>query len=129
MTNSLRGEIALAGPEHLDAAYVAGYDRKTLPRTWPSLRAHGLDANATLIDFGAGTGTLAVTAAAVCKRVVAVDVSPAMLDAILRGFKTRLMPQSGIRGSGRRVDHASVFAASRLIQNSLLSGRRTSSQR
>ncbi len=35
-----------------------------------------------LIDFGAGTGTLAVAAASICKRVVAVDVSPAMVDAI-----------------------------------------------
>ena len=32
--------------------------------------------------MGAGTGTFAVAAAPICKRVVAVDVSPAMLDAI-----------------------------------------------
>jgi cyclopropane fatty-acyl-phospholipid synthase-like methyltransferase len=85
MTHSLLREIALAGSEHLDAAYVAGYDRKA--RFDPAedlavLRALGLGANSTLIDFGAGAGTLAIAAASVCKRVIAVDVSPAMLDAI-----------------------------------------------
>src|SRR5262249_41412195 len=64
-----------------------GYDRKA--RVDPTadlavLCAHGLDANATPIDFGAGTGTFAVAAASVCRRVIAVDVSPAMLDAIRR---------------------------------------------
>jgi hypothetical protein len=67
------------------ASYVAGYDRKA--RFDPVedlfvLRAYGLDANAALIDFGAGTGTFAVAAASVCERVIAVDVSPWMLDAI-----------------------------------------------
>jgi ubiquinone/menaquinone biosynthesis C-methylase UbiE len=28
LTDSLLREIALAGSEHLDASYVAGYDRK-----------------------------------------------------------------------------------------------------
>jgi len=81
----LLSEIAVAGPEHLDAAYVAAYDRKAGFDPGPdleALRARGLGASSTLIDFGAGTGTLAVAAAAVCKRVIAVDVSPAMVDAI-----------------------------------------------
>jgi Methyltransferase domain len=83
--NSLLREIALAGPEHLDPAYVAGYDRKARfdpAEDVAALRAYGLDANATLIDFGGGTGTFAVAAASVCKRVIAVDVSAPMLDAI-----------------------------------------------
>jgi Methyltransferase domain len=83
--NSLLREIALAGPEHLDPAYVAGYDRKARfdpAEDVAALRAYGLDANATLIDFGGGTGTFAVAAASVCKRVIAVDVAAPMLDAI-----------------------------------------------
>jgi SAM-dependent methyltransferase len=34
-----------------------------------------------LVDLGAGTGTLAVAAAPACRRIVAVDVSPAMIAA------------------------------------------------
>jgi ubiquinone/menaquinone biosynthesis C-methylase UbiE len=85
VTTHVLYEIALAGPEHLDAAYVAAYDRKAGFDPRPdveALRARGLGAKSTLIDFGAGTGTLAVAAAAICKRVIAVDVSPAMVDAI-----------------------------------------------
>jgi SAM-dependent methyltransferase len=85
MTNNVLREIALAGPEHLDAAYVAAYDQKAgfdPAGDLDALRDRGLDAHSTLIDFGAGTGTLAVAAASICKRVIAVDVSPAMVDAI-----------------------------------------------
>lgn len=76
-------ELAFAGPEHLDADYVAGYDIKA--QTDPAadvatLRGHGLSAGSTLIDVGAGTGTLALAAAPYCQRVVAVDVSVAMLE-------------------------------------------------
>lgn len=78
-------EIALAGAEHLDAGYVAAYDKKAGFDPGPdldALRSRGLGAESTLIDFGAGTGTLAVAAASICKRVIAVDVSPAMVEAI-----------------------------------------------
>jgi SAM-dependent methyltransferase len=78
-------ELAHAGGEHLDEGYVAGYDRKA--GTDPAadleiLRGLGLDASSTLVDLGAGTGVLALAAAPVCRRVVAVDVSPAMLAAL-----------------------------------------------
>jgi SAM-dependent methyltransferase len=77
-------ELARAGPEHLDPAYAAGYDRKTAPHFDPSdevalLRDLGLDETHTLVDLGAGTGAVALAAAEVCRRVVAVDVSAAML--------------------------------------------------
>ena len=77
-------ELAFAGPEHLDPGYVARYDRKA--RVEPDedlavLREHGLNADSTLVDLGAGTGTFALAAAARCRRVVAVDVSPAMVAA------------------------------------------------
>jgi SAM-dependent methyltransferase len=86
MTGSRRlDEIALAGPEHLDPAYVAGYDRKAQfdpTGDLEDLRSRGLGPASTLLDFGAGTGTFAVAAAPFCRRVIAVDVSPAMVDAI-----------------------------------------------
>src|SRR6185437_15537703 len=78
-------ELALAGPEHLDGDYVAGYDRKAGFDPSPDLellRSRGLDTDSTLVDLGAGTGTFALAVAPFCKRVVAVDVSPAMLDAV-----------------------------------------------
>ena len=92
-------ERAHAGPEHLDPEYVAGYEAKTgldVAEEVELLRAHGLDGDATLVDLGAGTGALAAAAAAHCRRVVAVDPSPAMvavlrergLEAVEAGFLT-----------------------------------------
>ena len=80
-------ELAYAGPEHLDAAFVAGFDRK---QGYPdpsddldALAALGLDDNATVVDLGTGTGQFALAAARRFGHVIAVDVSPAML-ALLR---------------------------------------------
>jgi len=75
-------ELAHAGPEHLDTAFVAGYDRKQ-GRPDPAadvavFAGHGLDASSTVVDLGAGTGQFALAAARRFGRVVAVDVSPAM---------------------------------------------------
>src|ERR671936_728212 len=78
-------ELAHAGQEHLDADYVAAYDRKART-TWTGelalLRSLGMNETTTLVDLGAGTGTFALAAAPLCRRVVAVDVSPAMLAAL-----------------------------------------------
>ncbi|HTK17555.1 MAG TPA: class I SAM-dependent methyltransferase [Acidimicrobiia bacterium] len=78
-------ERAHAGPEHLDADYVAGYDRKA--GTDPSadvqlLRDAGVHAESVVVDLGAGTGTFATAIAPHCSQVVAVDVSRPMLDAL-----------------------------------------------
>jgi ubiquinone/menaquinone biosynthesis C-methylase UbiE len=78
-------EIAHAGSEHLDPAYVAGYDRKSATDPFQDLailREHGLNAAHTLVDLGAGTGTFAIAAAPHCRRVVAVDVSRPILDVL-----------------------------------------------
>jgi SAM-dependent methyltransferase len=80
-------EAARGGEEHLDAQRVASYDEKA--QNDPAadvalLKELGLDSTSTVVDLGAGTGTFAVAAAAVCKRVVAVDVSPAMLELTAR---------------------------------------------
>lgn len=85
-------ELRYAGPEHLDPAYVVGYDRKAgtdFAAEVDALRALGLGPASTLVDLGAGTGGLALAAAPHCRRVVAVDVSPTMLD-VLRSRAERL---------------------------------------
>src|SRR5450631_40111 len=74
-------ESAHAGQEHLDPAYVAGYDRKAgfdPTDDLDALQRDGLGLDSRVIDLGAGTGTFAIAAAARCAHVVAVDVSPAM---------------------------------------------------
>jgi ubiquinone/menaquinone biosynthesis C-methylase UbiE len=75
-------EAGHGGSEHFDPDYVAGYDRKSgtdVEADLSVLRTLGLGAGSTLVDLGAGTGALAIAAAQHCRRVVAVDVSPAML--------------------------------------------------
>src|SRR6185503_14864605 len=77
-------ELTHAGAEHLDAAFVAGFDRKQ-GRPDPAadievFRAHGLGAASVVVEVGAGTGQFALTAATVFGRVVAADVSPAMVE-------------------------------------------------
>ncbi|NYI07433.1 class I SAM-dependent methyltransferase [Allostreptomyces psammosilenae] len=84
MTQSwMLDELAHAGPEHLDPDYVAGYDRKggaAPDEDIAVLRAHGVDASSTVVDLGAGPGRFATAVAPLVRRVVAVDVSPAMGD-------------------------------------------------
>ncbi len=76
-------ELAYAGPEHLDAAFVAGFDRKQghpdPGEDLDALAAQGLDASSTVVDLGTGTGQFALAAARRFGHVTAVDVSPAML--------------------------------------------------
>ena len=76
-------EPAHAGPEHLDPAFVAGYERK---QGYPDpgqdlalLAAHGLDERSAVVDMGAGTGRFSLAAAPRFGQVTAVDISPAML--------------------------------------------------
>ena len=88
-------EAVHAGHEHLDPAYVAGYDVKAgvdLDRDVTLLQAHGLGPETTLVDLGSGTGALAVAAAPHCRRVVAVDASPAMLAASREGVDAAGVP-------------------------------------
>ena len=54
-------ELAHAGPEHLDPAFVEGYDQKQAnPVPTDDLAvfaAHGLTQPATIVDLGAGQGS------------------------------------------------------------------------
>lgn len=80
-------ELAHAGAEHLDAAFVAAYDRKQ--GAIPALAAEEdvallagrgvLHDEATVVDLGAGTGVFVAAVAPHAGRVVAADVSAAML--------------------------------------------------
>ena len=78
-------EQAHAGAVHLDASYEATYDEKAGAQRLVDpdrLSELGLTAESTLVDLGAGTGLFAAAAAAMCKRVVAADVSEPMVAAI-----------------------------------------------
>lgn len=78
-------ELAHAGAEHLDVDYVQTYDAKAGFDPGPDveeLLAHGLDEESTVVDLGCGTGAFALSVAPFCRRVVAVDVSPAMVEAL-----------------------------------------------
>ena len=84
-------ELDHAGAEHLDPQFVAGYDRKqgsaaeeAAAQDLEILRSSGIDEHATVVDLGAGTGRFAFKAAEVFARVVAVDVSPAMIEELRR---------------------------------------------
>jgi FkbM family methyltransferase len=75
-------ELASAGRENLDADHVARYDGKEDAGADGELRLLeklGLGTDTEIVDLGAGTGQFAVAAAAICKRVVAVDISPVMV--------------------------------------------------
>ena len=85
-------ELMHAGDEHLDPEYVLGYEHKAdMDPTddLAMLRDLGLDETCTLVDLGTGTGTLALAAAPLCRRVVAVDVSSEMVN-LLRDKVHRL---------------------------------------
>jgi ubiquinone/menaquinone biosynthesis C-methylase UbiE len=80
-------ELAYAGHEHLDAAFVAGFERK---QGYPdpagdldAFAAQGLGTSSAVVDLGAGAGQFALAAAGRFGHVTAVDISPAML-ALLR---------------------------------------------
>jgi FkbM family methyltransferase len=64
---------------------VARYDVKEdagAAREVALLTEWGLAPGAVVVDIGAGTGQFALAVASMCERVVAVDVSPVMLDAL-----------------------------------------------
>lgn len=76
-------ERTYAGREHFDEQHVQRYDAKMDAGADEEVRllqdAGALGADSTVVDLGAGSGQFALAAAKVCRRVVAVDVSPLML--------------------------------------------------
>lgn len=80
-------ELVTAGAEHLDPAYVDGYDAKSQVDPTEDielLTSLGLGATSTIVDLGAGTGVFAIAAARTGASVIAVDVSPAMTSLLRR---------------------------------------------
>jgi len=79
----LLDEVANAGRENLDKGHVARYDDKEDADAADEVRVCqelGLTFESTVVDLGAGTGQFVLAVAPHCARVVAVDVSPVMLD-------------------------------------------------
>jgi SAM-dependent methyltransferase len=79
----LLDEVAVAGRENFDPEHAARYDAKEDALAADEvaiLRRLGLTSSSVVVDIGAGTGQFALAVAAACARVVAVDVSPVMLD-------------------------------------------------
>jgi ubiquinone/menaquinone biosynthesis C-methylase UbiE len=76
-------ELTTAGRENLDPGHASRYDQKEDARAGDEvawLQTRGLTEGATVVDLGAGTGQFTVAVAPVVERVVAVDVSPVMLE-------------------------------------------------
>ncbi|WP_083421417.1 class I SAM-dependent methyltransferase [Jiangella alkaliphila] len=81
----LLDEVANAGRENLDRDHVARYDVKEDARASDEVRLCrrlGLTRDSVVVEFGPGTGQFTLAVAPVCARVIAVDVSPAMLAAL-----------------------------------------------
>jgi FkbM family methyltransferase len=80
-------ELAHAGDEHLDDDYVAAYEHKAgfePAEEIEVLQRHGLTDDSVVIDLGCGTGVFAIAVAPLCRQVIAVDVSPAMVRLLRR---------------------------------------------
>ena len=103
-------EEDFAGAEHLDPDYVAAYDAKA--RVDPSddlatLVALGLGPDSVLVDLGAGTGVFSLAAAGTGASVVAVDVSPQMVDVIrARAESAGLSNITVVKAGFLSYDHA-----------------------
>ncbi|MDQ3680927.1 MAG: methyltransferase domain-containing protein [Actinomycetota bacterium] len=79
----LLDELANAGRENLDGDHVLRYDAKEDAGAADEVllcQELGLTRESTVVDVGAGTGQFALAVASACARVVAVDVSPVMLN-------------------------------------------------
>ncbi len=78
-------EAEHAGRENLDSDHVARYDDKEDSDAAAEvilLRELGLNERSIVIEIGAGTGQFVLAVAPHCERVIAVDVSPVMLNAL-----------------------------------------------
>lgn len=105
----LLDELRSAGRENLDADHVARYDAKMDSGAADEvalLRHLGLDDESVLVDLGAGTGQLTLAAAPQCRRVVAVDVSPVMLQRLRTRVRAEALTNVEVtRGGFLTYDH------------------------
>jgi FkbM family methyltransferase len=64
----------------LPGSCVSGKEDAAAAQEVAILRGLGLTKKSLVVDIGAGTGQFTLAAAPICARVIAVDVSPVMLD-------------------------------------------------
>ena len=105
----LLNEAASAGRENLDAAHVERYDGKedaAASEEVELLCTLGLAANSMVVDLGAGTGQFTLAVATYCRRVVAIDVSPVMLDRLRTNVADQQLGNVEMIRAGFRVEQA-----------------------
>jgi SAM-dependent methyltransferase len=82
-----------AGREHFDAQHARRYDAKEDAHAAEEVtlltRLGVAGPGCCIVEFGTGTGQFALAAAPVCERVIAVDVSPVMLEQLRQKAATR----------------------------------------
>ncbi len=80
-------EHAYAGREHFDPHHALRYDAKMdagAPAELAMLREAGaIGPESSVVDLGAGSGQFSLAAARLCRRMIAVDVSPVMLARLI----------------------------------------------
>lgn len=84
-------ELANAGRENVDADHTTRYDSKEdadATGELSLLKDLGLNGQSEIVDLGAGTGQFTLAAASICRRVIAVDISAAMLDVLQAKIET-----------------------------------------
>lgn len=99
----LLDEVATAGRENLDHGHVARYDAKEDADAAGEVelcRDLGLSLGAVVVDAGAGTGQFSLAAAPFCARVVAVDVSPVMVERLHANVESKRLSNVEIVEAG-----------------------------
>lgn len=117
-------ELDYAGPEHLDPAFVAGYEKKQgnpdPAADLDVLTRRGVSPTSTVVDLGAGTGIFALAAARRFGHVTAVDVSPAMLSVVRhRATEAGLVNLHCVQAGFLSYQHAGAPADAVYTRNAL----------
>jgi len=88
-------EMQQVGTDYTDEAQVEAYDRQmqrlrdVKEEAEAIIKSINLKRNKTILEIGTGTGSFAIEAARHCEKVIAIDVSPKMLEFAQR--KSRMM--------------------------------------
>jgi ubiquinone/menaquinone biosynthesis C-methylase UbiE len=97
-------ETIHAGREHFDEHHTRRYDAKEDAHAAEEVavlqRLGVLGPGSSVVDLGAGTGQFTLAAAPVCERVVAVDVSPLMLERLAEKLEAGAAPNVEVVQAG-----------------------------
>ena len=103
-------ELNYAGRENLDPGHVSRYDAKMdagAASEVALLQDLGLARESIVVEFGSGTGQFTVEVAPACGRVIAVDVSPLMLERLqAKARALRLSNVEVVRAGFLSYEHA-----------------------